>query len=258
MPGATDPAARARRGTDAPDASAAPVRGRAPAGASSTRAAPAGAAAKDPTLDVELGWFASGARVVIGVDEVGRGAVAGPVAVGVHAVLAGTAAFPDGLRDSKLLSERRREALAPRVREWGAGAVGFASAGEIDERGISAMLGEAARRALLALRGLGVPVERAVILLDGAHDWLSPALRAPLDVRTRVGADRSCASVAAASVRAKVDRDALMREAHEAHPVYGWASNKGYGSRDHYAGIEAHGLTELHRRTWIRRSAAAG
>lgn len=210
------------------------------------------APSKDPSLLLEGECFAGGARLIIGIDEVGRGAIAGPVAVGVHAVWAGTEVFPEGLRDSKLLSEKRREAIAPLVHEWGPGAVGFGSAEEIDERGIGAMLGEAARRALLELHAAGVPVDRAVILLDGSHDWLTPALRSPLDVRTRVGADRACASVAAASVRAKVMRDAVMREAHEAHPVYAWASNKGYGSRAHYDGIAEHGLTELHRRTWIK------
>ncbi|MGW9021308.1 ribonuclease HII [Leucobacter chromiiresistens] len=215
----------------------------------------AAAVAKDPTLVVEQEYFAAGAEIVIGVDEVGRGAIAGPVAVGVHAVVAGTDAFPEGLRDSKLLSEKRRDGVAPLVHAWGSGAVGFASAEEIDAHGITTMLGQAARRALLELRAAGVPVERSVILLDGAHDWLSTVLRAPLDVRTRVGADRACASVAAASVRAKVARDALMREADEAHPEYAWASNKGYGAKAHFAGIAAHGLTELHRHTWIKLSA---
>lgn len=214
--------------------------------------APAVAIPKDPTLDVERALFDSGALLIIGIDEVGRGAVAGPVAVGVHTVVAGTEVFPAGLRDSKLLSEKRRDALAPLVAAWGAGAVGYASAEEIDARGITTMLGEAARRALLELHRSGVPVDQAVIILDGSHDWLTPCLRAPLDIRTRVGADRSCASVAAASVRAKVARDALMREAHEAHPEYAWASNKGYGSKAHYAGIADHGLTELHRHTWIK------
>lgn len=208
-------------------------------------------APKDPTLDLERSWFSVGASWIVGIDEVGRGAVAGPVAVGVQAIRAGTVEFPEGLRDSKLLSEKRREALAPRVGEWGHGAVGYGTAAEIDARGITAMLGEAARRALLELHAAGVPVNEAAILLDGSHDWLTPALRAPLDVRTRVGADRACASVAAASVRAKVARDAVMRDAHATHPEYGWASNKGYGSRAHYAGIAAHGVTDLHRKTWI-------
>ncbi|WP_241156243.1 ribonuclease HII [Leucobacter chromiireducens] len=215
---------------------------------------PAAAAppSKDPTLDVEAAYFAAGAPLVIGLDEVGRGAIAGPVAVGAHVVLAGTREFPAGLRDSKLLSEKRRTAIAPLVREWGAGAVGFASAEEIDSLGITAMLGAAARRALLTLHEAGVPVNDAVILLDGSHDWLSPVLKHPLTVHTRVGADRACASVAAASVRAKVDRDDVMRAAHEEHPEYGWDSNKGYGSKAHYAGLAAAGLTEMHRATWIK------
>lgn len=207
---------------------------------------------KEPTLDVETALFDAGTELVIGLDEVGRGAIAGPVAVGAHAVRAGTKEFPAGLRDSKLLSEKKRETIYPLVRDWGDGAVGFASAEEIDAQGITAMLGAAARRALLALHEAGVPVDRAVIILDGAHDWLSPVLRNPLNVRTRVGADRACASVAAASVRAKVERDLLMREAHEAHPDYAWASNKGYGAKAHYAGIAAAGLTELHRASWIK------
>ncbi|GAA1795643.1 ribonuclease HII [Leucobacter iarius] len=208
---------------------------------------------KDPTLELEREWFAAGARLVIGIDEVGRGAIAGPVAVGVHAVRAGTGSFPEGLRDSKLISQKKREAIAAGIDDFGPGAVGFSTALEIDEHGITAMLGAAARRALLALHESGIDVTDAVILLDGSHDWLTPALRAPLDVRTRVGADRDCASVSAASVRAKVARDALMLEAHEAHPHYAWASNKGYGAKAHYEGIAAHGLTELHRASWIKR-----
>ncbi len=207
---------------------------------------------KDPTLDVEHAAFAAGESWVIGVDEVGRGAIAGPVAVGVHAVRAGITEFPLGLRDSKLLSEKRRDALLPLVREWGPSAVGYASPAEIDAHGITWALGAAGRRALLALHAEGLPVTVALILLDGSHDWLSPALRQPLRVQTRVGADRACASVAAASIHAKVDRDACMRDAHAAHPHYAWDSNKGYGAAAHYAGIAAHGLTEWHRRSWIR------
>lgn len=210
------------------------------------------AVSKEPTLEFERECFAAGHALVIGLDEVGRGAIAGPVAVGAHAVLQGTSEFPAGLRDSKLLSEKKREAIAPLVTEWGAGAVGFATAAEIDERGITAMLGEAARRALLDLHTMGVPVDRAFIVLDGSHDWLTPVLRSPLTIVTRVGADRACASVAAASVRAKVARDALMRESHEAFPHYSWDSNKGYGAAAHYAGIASHGVTDLHRKTWIK------
>ncbi len=192
----------------------------------------AGSSDRDPSLDFEVAAFAEGYPMVIGVDEVGRGAIAGPVAVGVHAVLAGTTEFPVGLRDSKLLSEKRREALAPLVAEWGFGAVGYASAAEIDEHGITWALGAAGRRSLLALHEAGVPVHEALILVDGSHDWLSPALRKPLAVRTKVGADRA---------------------AHEAEPHYAWASNKGYGAKAHYEGIAGHGLSDaMHRRTWIK------
>lgn len=207
---------------------------------------------KEPTLEFETSCFLAGASLVIGVDEVGRGAIAGPVAVGVHAVTAHTLAFPTGLRDSKLLSEKKRELLAPQVRAWGDGAVGYASAEEIDSQGITWALGEAGRRALLQLHERGVAVASAVILVDGKHDWLSPALRNPLDVRTAIGADRQVASVAAASVRAKVDRDDLMRDAHKREPHYSWDSNKGYGAKAHYDAISAHGLSALHRKTWIK------
>lgn len=215
------------------------------------------AASKDPTLEFETACFAAGHKLVIGVDEVGRGAIAGPVAVGVHATFAPAVSlqippFPVGLRDSKLLSEKKREVLAPLVAEWGPGAVGYVSAAEIDARGITWALGEAGRRALLGVHEAGVPVTRAVILVDGKHDWLSPVLRAPLNVQTMVGGDRAVASVAAASVRAKVDRDRVMREAHEAEPHYAWASNKGYGAKAHYDGIAAHGLSEHHRKSWIK------
>lgn len=224
-----------------------PIRTADPTGA----AQPADPVSKDPTLDVEFEYFAAGAELVIGIDEVGRGAIAGPVAVGVHAVTAGTMDFPPGLRDSKLLTEKRRDDMHPLVTRWGTGAVGFGDAAEIDEHGIVRMLGEAARRALLELAAAGVPVTRSAIILDGRHDWLTPVLRAPLDVRTRVGADRSCASVAAASVRAKVARDNVMRAAHRDYPQYGWESNKGYGAKSHYAGIASHGVCSLHRRTWV-------
>ncbi|MDI6023029.1 ribonuclease HII [Leucobacter sp. UT-8R-CII-1-4] len=207
---------------------------------------------KDPTLEFEHSCFAAGAELVIGIDEVGRGAIAGPVAVGVHAVDPSVEAFPVGLRDSKLLSEKKRETLAPLVSEWGHGAIGYVSAAEIDERGITWALGEAGRRGLLLLHEMGLPVTKAMILVDGKHDWLSPALRSPLNVQTMIGGDRACASVAAASVGAKVDRDAVMRAAHDLEPHYAWASNKGYGAKAHYEGIASHGLSELHRKSWIK------
>lgn len=212
---------------------------------------------KDPTLEFEAELFAADPDLiaVIGLDEAGRGAIAGPVAVGAHVVMRDTGQFPQGLRDSKLLSEARREWLFPAVLEWGVGAVGFGSAAAIDDHGITAMLASAGRDALLSVHEQGIDVRRCLVLLDGSHDWLSPALQHPLNLVTRVAADRQHASVAAASLRAKVSRDRLMAEAHESSPHYGWNGNKGYGAAAHYEGIEAHGLTPFHRSSWIKPSA---
>ncbi len=206
-----------------------------------------------PTLELEHEHFAAGAPVVIGCDEVGRGAIAGVVAVGACAILPTCSPAPDGLRDSKLLSPTRRAALDPLVREWAlAVAVGEAQPDEVDALGIVAALGIAARRALIELHGLGVDVGASTVLLDGSHDWLTPALTSPPRIHTRVKGDRDCASIAAASIVAKQHRDALMVADHERWPQYEWAGNKGYGSAAHLAAIEVHGPSPRHRLSWLR------
>jgi ribonuclease HII len=206
-----------------------------------------------PTLEVEHAFFADGVPVVIGVDEVGRGAIAGVVAVGVCAILPSVDAPPPGLRDSKLLSPARRAVVEPLVHAWAAAvAVGEAGPDEIDAHGIVAALGMAARRGLITLHEAGIDVAASTVLLDGSHDWLTPALSSPPRIITRVKADRDCASVAGASVVAKQYRDALMVADHERWPVYGWSGNKGYGSADHLAAVAAHGPSPRHRLTWLR------
>ena len=213
-------------------------------------------AVSDPTLDVESDLLRTGARFVIGCDEVGRGALAGPVAVGFAAVNSAVLPMPPGLRDSKMLSESRREQLAPLARAWAAySAVGLASAAEVDDLGIIACLGLAGKRALAELYAQGVDVAGSIVLLDGNDDWLNKALVTPLNVVTRIKADRDCASVAAASVIAKVHRDRLMIAAHSEAPGYGWASNKGYGSAAHMQAIELLGSSPLHRKSWLKISA---
>ncbi|TFB57159.1 ribonuclease HII [Cryobacterium sp. TMT1-62] len=207
----------------------------------------------DPTLDVERALLAAGATCVIGVDEVGRGALAGPVGVGVAVVNASASAFPAGLRDSKMLSELRRGLLAPLAVAWALhSAVGLATPLEVDRLGIIAALGLAGKRALAQLFAAGVDITGAVVLLDGNDDWLNRALSTPLNVVTRVRADQDCASVAAASVIAKVHRDALMIEADAVTPGYEWAGNKGYGSPAHMAAIALLGPTLLHRKSWLK------
>jgi ribonuclease HII len=211
-----------------------------------------------PTLQYEAQLHEAGARFVIGCDEVGRGAIAGPVAVGLCVVDVTVGSMPDGLRDSKLLSEKRREQLAPFAASWALfSSVGLATAGEVDEFGIIVALGLAGRRALVSLHEAGALIRESVILLDGSHDWLTPALQSPLRLTTRVKADRDCASVAAASVVAKVHRDRLMIDANSMSPGYGWASNKGYGSAGHFAAIAELGATDFHRRTWLHAGESA-
>lgn len=187
------------------------------------------------------------------MDEVGRGALAGPVAVGLSIVDLDTRTAPEGLRDSKLLPEPKREELHPKVARWSRhAAVGMASNERIEQIGIIAALGLAARRAIDAIREQGVDLTDAVVLLDGSHDWLSPAIGGALPVTTKVKADRTCAAVAAASVLAKVQRDRLMIDSDAVHPGYVWTSNKGYASAEHYAGIERVGASPLHRWSWLK------
>ena len=206
----------------------------------------------EPTLDVERELFAAGASCVIGVDEVGRGAIAGPVVVGVSLIRAVTD-FPVGLRDSKLISAKKRESLVEPVREWVAAVeLGETSASEIDEFGIVSALTRAGERAFAKLAMNGVDLTGGVVLLDGTHNWLKGGLLPPLDIRVRAKADRDCAVVAAASVCAKVYRDSMMVQLAGKDDTYGWASNKGYGSEGHFEAIRAHGSTPLHRTTWLR------
>ncbi len=209
-----------------------------------------------PSLRMERALHREGCPYVIGMDEVGRGAIAGPLAVGVCLVDRTVRRVPEGLRDSKLLSERRREELEPMARAWALmSAVGLATNEEIDRLGLSAALGLAGARAIEELERAGAPVADSVVLLDGSWDYLNAALPRRMTVRTRVKADRDCASVAAASVVAKVHRDRMMIRAHESAPVYAWSSNKGYASAGHYAAIDVHGPHELHRVTWLRQPA---
>ncbi|MBN9214511.1 MAG: ribonuclease HII [Microbacterium sp. SCN 70-200] len=205
-----------------------------------------------PRLTVERRLLREHA-LVIACDEVGRGALAGPVAVGAVAVDATAARrrVPEGLRDSKLVTEHRRPDVAARAAAWvGASAVGWSSAAEIDEVGIMRALGLAALRAIADLRSGGVLVEDAIVILDGNHDYITPAGGEGLHVQPIVKADRDCASASAASVIAKVARDTLMVSLHEEAPAYQWARNKGYASAEHRAAIRAQGLSAHHRASW--------
>jgi ribonuclease HII len=211
------------------------------------------AQAKDsaPSLRLEAELFAAGATLVAGMDEVGRGALAGPVSVGAVAVDTTVTAVPEGLRDSKLLTPVARERLFETCQGFGvAAAVGHATPAEIDQIGIMGALRRAGNRALAALG-----IEPDVVLLDGKHDWLTARTLFDAEgyegsVVTRVKADQQCASVAAASVLAKVTRDAYMVELAKQFPEFGWASNKGYACAEHLTALAKSGPTRHHRRSW--------
>jgi len=195
-----------------------------------------------PGYEIERELAAAGRIRVAGVDEVGRGAWAGPVVV--CAVIAGPGFRdpPDGLTDSKRLTPRRRAELAAELPGWVAGyAIGEASHEEIDAAGMTAAL----RRA--AVSALGQLSERPdAVLLDGSHDYIGR----PWPVRCAVKADLRSASVAAASVIAKVYRDRLMAELGQAHAEFAFAENAGYPSPAHQRALADLGPTPYHRLSW--------
>jgi len=202
-------------------------------------------------LAEESALLACGHQLVGGVDEVGRGAWAGPLLVGVVVVDARTGSAPVGTRDSKAIPPSRRRELRPELESWCiAWALGEASAREIDARGLMKALALATSRALAAL-----PLSPTALIVDGPVDFLSarlgrrglPSIR---DVRPIVGADDLCASVAAASILAKVARDAKMSALSRRFPHHGFEQHKGYGTRAHAQAVTAHGLTMHHRRSW--------
>lgn len=178
-------------------------------------------------------------RVVCGVDEAGRGPLAGPVVAA--AVILDPARAIDGLRDSKKLSQARREALAMAIRDGSLGwAIGQASVDEIDQLNILQASLLAMRRAVEAL-----PVVPTLARVDG-----NQAPRLACGVELIVGGDATEACISAASILAKVERDRLMRALHSLHPEYGFDRHKGYGTALHLESLKRHGPCSEHRRSF--------
>jgi ribonuclease HII len=202
--------------------------------------APRARRAPAPSLRRERAHWDAGA-VVAGVDEVGCGSWAGPVTYA--AVVLPRSRRMYKLRDSKMLTPEEREHLAGRLEHFALGiGIGHAGNDEIDRLGLSMARRLAARRAVDAL-----PLRPDVILLDGSWDFLS-------DYGTTneriVRGDAHCASIAAASIVAKVTRDGLMRELAPGFPPYAFASNKGYPTPTHREALATFGPCDLHRRSW--------
>ena len=195
-----------------------------------------------PTLNEEIRAWREGHRHVAGVDEAGRGPMAGPVvAAAVILDPQFAAVWWSELRDSKQLPARRRERLARGLRESAAFGIGAASHDEIDGAGLI----EATRRAMLrALAAL--PCHPELLLID--------AVRLPGDEgwaqRSIIHGDALVLSVAAASVLAKVERDRLMDEYDGSYPLYGFSRNRGYCTPGHLRALEEHGPSPIHRRSF--------
>ena len=200
-----------------------------------------------PTLTEEIRGWRSGHRHVAGLDEAGRGPMAGPVVAG--AVILDPQFARDWwseLRDSKALTPARRAKLARRLQDAAIG-IGLASHEEIDALGLLAATRQAMLRALAAL-----PVPPDLLLIDavslpedagpeGAPAWTQRAL---------IHGDARCVSIAAASIVAKMERDRLMEEYDTSYPLYGFARNRGYCTRDHLRALNRHGPCPIHRRSF--------
>jgi ribonuclease HII len=193
-----------------------------------------------PKLALERALWDGGHQVVVGVDEVGRGAWAGPISVGAAVLPRDRRVYK--VRDSKMLTEAERERLFDRLAAWCvAWGVGHASQAECDGLGMSAAQRLAARRAIDA-----TGLEPDAVLIDGRWDFVGRA-----NTTRIVKGDATCLSIATASILAKVTRDRLMRAEAEHFPGYDFDRNKGYPCPVHKVALKAWGPTSIHRRTWV-------
>lgn len=198
-----------------------------------------------PSLERERVLWDTGHDVVVGMDEVGRGAWAGPLTLA--AVVLPKQRRVYRVRDSKQLTEGEREALFDRISAWcEAWSVGHASADECDKLGMSEAQRLAARR---ALDGLDEPPDR--VLVDGKWDFVGGDSIDHLNVDRVVRGDAICLSIATASILAKVTRDRLMRVEAEHHPWWWFDQNKGYPCPRHKAALRGVGPSAIHRRSWV-------
>ena len=195
-----------------------------------------------PTYDEEAALLEDGYAVIAGVDEAGRGSLAGPVVAGAVVLpLYCSEDWIAGIRDSKQLTSRRRETSYEDMRTASViMSIGAASSGEIDGVGIVQATQIAMRRAIG-----GLPIAPDFLLVDAIE---VPDVDTPQ--RSIIKGDAKCLSIAAASIVAKVTRDCMMRDLDEEYPGYGFAQHKGYGTRQHIDGLESLGACPIHRRTF--------
>jgi len=196
-----------------------------------------------PNLELEQRLLKTSGQLVC-IDEVGRGAIAGPVVVAATIFDNNCSTeIPAGLKDSKLIAEPKRAGVAELASNWLQSSVGLVHASEVDSIGINEALKKAALNAIAELNTSGP------VLLDGKHNWMGTEL----EVITQIKADQKCAAVSAASIIAKHYRDEIMRELDTKYPAYHWRANKGYASESHIMAIREYGPTEIHRKSWLTR-----
>ena len=191
---------------------------------------------------METALHREGLSLVCGVDEAGRGPLAGPVCAG--AVILPEGCDLPGLDDSKKLSEKKREALFAQIQEKAvAYSVAFATVEEIEQMNILSAALLAMNR---AIAGLSPAADFALVDGNTVRDIAIPA-------RAVIGGDGTCACIAAASVLAKVTRDRLMVQMAEKYPEYGFEKHKGYGTKAHYAALERYGPSPIHRMSFLKK-----
>lgn len=192
-----------------------------------------------PDYSYETRAISRGAKLIAGVDEVGRGPLAGPVTAA--AVILDAANIPEGLNDSKVLTAKRREALEAVIFEAAIVSIGHATVEEIDEINILRASHLAMERAIA-----GLPTQPDHVLIDG--NMIPQGLTLPAEAIIK--GDSKSVSISAASIVAKICRDRLMVDLAQQHPGYGWETNAGYGSKSHMLALQKLGATPHHRRSF--------
>ncbi len=205
-----------------------------------------GATTSPPSLRLERSLLRAGHAMVGGIDEVGRGPLAGPICIGLVVISADTPTAPHGVRDSKATKPAERANLAQLVKEWAWSTTASVDAQFIDRFGLTRALRECVDIAFSNARKSGMAP--SALILDGTFNYCDPKL--PVTVVTRKKADQSASSVAAASIVAKVERDGFMCARALEFPGYGWERNSGYGTREHQEAIRSLGLTQFHRKSF--------
>jgi len=203
-----------------------------------------------PTFKIEKKLVKKGYRFVIGIDEAGRGPLAGPVVASAVALKTwdSMAQHPllELIRDSKTLSEKQREKLFDFIHEHFHVGVGICSHETVDRINVLEATYLAMKKALTDITGKINRDQNCIILVDGNRGI--PNLS--LEQRAIVGGDGSVRSISAASIVAKVTRDRIMKKMHENYPEYGFLSNKGYGTKVHMEAIKKYGLCDIHRKSF--------